>query len=586
MVVSNAIVSCLSLTCIILFERHSDANQSLDQPIDTTKMVKFGLRKLLKVNSSDGDANNDQVSSEVTNDADHVDEKPTVATTDDTVELEERNELFGARKETRGDNDEQNISNDNADNDDKQDDEEEEDLDQMLADLEIPDFEMSDSNFDRDDDDDEQVAEVASAEEEIGVDYEDRLKREEVFSKRYRPSKSESKELEILSDRLRFSPSNFRLTSCQNTLHELLFGKHSIVLKRGPLSFMNQDCELYLLTDGFIVAYKNVNDYNPLESKYETCQLWSTVECVEVANFGTLTIRMKTGESFQMCCSSEGEDLKTWFRAIEHVVILSIIHGSKDSTITETFGWQYQIIRKPAFSAAVMGDMNQMGNPRDINELDYYNQSSPLHYAVQHEPCNVVIVDALLRAGADPNLADGDGHSAMYYAERNKLCDIEKILKAFGGNKSKLAEMELRGELFAGVEDANKRLERRREIEQAVKENKAAEAAAKAQAAQTLMSENMAAMRERGEKIEAMDNKAQQLNQEAKEYGKLASQLRNQTMKNKKWYQFWSLAGTSKKWHHNRIYRSIFWTNSSLRRQPTHYNVKCRRWSSIENVEI
>mmetsp|Transcript_2692 Transcript_2692/g.6408 ORF Transcript_2692/g.6408 Transcript_2692/m.6408 type:complete len:501 (-) Transcript_2692:184-1686(-) len=500
-------------------------------------MKKFGLGNLLKANQRDGETN--EASSEVTNDAD-VDEKGETVITDDIEEdSEERKELFdGARKEMRSDNDERNSLNDNNGDEEEESEEaeeEEEDLMKMLEDLEIPDFEMSDSNFGAD-----AVAEPVedvSTEEEISVDYEEQIRREEVFSKRYRTSKVEAKELQNLAERLRVSTSNFRLTACQNTMYELLFGNHSIVLKRGPISFQNQECELYLLTDGFIAAYKNVNDYNPLESKYETCQFWSEVEFVEVANFGTLKIQMKHGESFQICCSSEGEDLPTWLGAIERVIILNTIHGSKDSTITDVFGWQYQIIHKPAYTAAVMADMKLMGNPRNINGLDDYNQSSPLHYAVQREPCSADIVDALLRGGADPNLPDGDGHSAMYYAERNSLSEIEGILKQYGGSKSKLAEMELRGELFGGVEDANVRLERRREIEQAVKENKAAEAQTKAQATQNIMSQNMNAMIERGEKIQAMDNKAQQLNDEAKAYSKMASQLSNQA-KNRKWYQF------------------------------------------------
>ena len=203
----------------------------------------------------------------------------------------------------------------------------------MLEDLEIPDFEMSDSNLD-----DAAVVEEASS-EESSIDYGKRLEREEVFSKRYRPSKSESKELEGLAERLRTSPSSIRLTTCQNTLFELLFGNHSIVLKKGIVNFNNHDCELFLLTDGFIAAYQNVNDYNPLESKYETCQLWSAIDFVEVANFGTLKIQTKSNESFQICCSSDGEDLKTWFEAIEHVAILSTIHSSDDSKM-EAFGWQ------------------------------------------------------------------------------------------------------------------------------------------------------------------------------------------------------------------------------------------------------
>ena len=506
-------------------------------------MAKFALRKLLNLKKSNGDNNDndndekDIASSEYntkdTTDDHEIPPGSEANVPNDDIESEERNELFGAHK-TKGIG--ENEPSSTKDEDDDDDGEGEEDLHKMLQDLEILDFDMSDSDFDQVDVDSGET--ITPIEDGSSIDYEKRLEREEVFSKRYRPSKSEYKELQGLAERLRVSPSSIRITACQHSINEILFGKHSIVLKKGPVSFNNQDCELLLLTDGFIAAYKNVNDYNPLESKYETCQLWSAISFVEVANFGTLKIQMKSGEEFQICCSSEGEDLKTWFRAIEEVAILWTIHGSKDKRITDVFGWQYQIIRKPAYTAAITADMKLMGNPRNLNGLDDYNQSSALHYAIQHEPCNADIVDALLRGGADPNLPDGEGHSAMYYAERNKLSDMEDILKRFGGKKSKLAEMELKGELFGGVEEAKRKTERRREIEQAVKDNKATEAAAKAQSAQSLMSENMSAMIERGERIKAMDNKTQQLNDEAKEYGNLASQLRNQA-KNQKWYQFY-----------------------------------------------
>lgn len=493
-------------------------------------MVKFGLRKLLKPTQKDGD--NDVASTEITNDT-IDDEKPETTETNvpnDTIEMNERNELFGGHKE------DENVNNNDEQESIEDSEHKEDDLHKMLEDMEIPDFNMSGSiGFEEDEDEVDAVAETVS--EEGSIDHEVQIKREEVFSKRYHPSKSERKELEVLAERLRVSASSIRLTACQNTLHELIFGNHSIVLKKGPVSFANQDCELTLLTDGFIAVYQNVNIYNPLESRYDTCQLWSDVAFVEVANFGTLNIQMQSGESFKIFATSDGEDMKSWLEAIEHVVVLYNIHSPNTSAITDVFGWQYQIIRKPAFSAAVMTDMELMGNPKNLNELDNYNQSSPLHYAIQQEPCSADIVDALVRAGADPNLADGEGRSAMYYAQRNGMSEIEDILKTGGGKKSKLAEIEMRGELFGGVDEAERKTERRREIEQAVKDNKAAEAAAKAQSAMSQMSENMSAMLERGEKINAMDNKARQLNEEAREYGKLASQLKNQA-KNKKWYQF------------------------------------------------
>jgi len=535
-------------------------------------MVKLSLKKFKSFRK---DAGND-VSSLGTTSVEEVDENPTTGETmasNDSIEVEERQELFSKAAENNESisekvieeekkseedveeemksekddeeepksekDDEEELKSEKGDEEElksgKGDEDEEEDLHDMLENMEIPDFDMSDSDEAEEEEVEEEVDDPETSSEEGSVDYADRMKREEVFSKRYRPSKSENRELEELAKRLRVSSSSVRLTTCQSNLHELIFGKHSIVLKKGPVNFNNTACELLLLTDGFIAAYQKVSAFS-LGSLYDTCQLWSDVQYVEVANFGTLKIKMQSGEKFEMCSTSDGENLKTWFEAIELVLILCTIHGSNASTMTDVLGWQYQRIRKPAFTAAVTQDMKLMGNPRSINQLDDYNQSSPLHYAVQHEACSTDIVDALLRAGADPNLPDGEGRSAMYYAQRNGLSEIEDILRQHGGKGSKLAEIELKGELFAGVEEAEKNTERRREIEQTEKDNKAAEAMAKAESAQSQMSQNMAAMLERGEKISEMDDKAQQLNNEAQMYAKLASQLKDQ-VKNKKWYQ-------------------------------------------------
>ena len=501
-------------------------------------MVKFGLRKLLKPSLRDGadDAASSKISDDDAVDADEKRKTRTTSSTNVDKETDERQQLFGANRESKKDTNESDSAKGGEDA------EGEEDLHKMLEDMEIPDFSLS-MSVDYDDDLDSTETSNQKTNDDNGnigvdtVDYEDRLEREEVFSNRYHPSKSENKELQDVAERLGVSSSSIRLTKCQTTLHELFFGNHSIILKKGPISFNDQDCELFLLSDGFVSVYQNVNIFNPLESRYDTCQFWSDVEFVDVANFGTINIQMRSGDLFEIRCGSGGEDSKSWLKAIEHVAIHNTIHDVNSSTITDIFGWQYKLIRQPAYTAAVNGEIKSMGNPKNLNQLDEYNQSSPLHYAIQYEPCSADIVDALLRVGADPNLSDGEGRSAMYYAQRNNLSDIEKILKEHGGRKSQLAEIELKGELFGGVDQAKRNTTRRREIEQAVKDNKAAEAAAKTQSVQSQMNQNMAAMIERGEKINAMDDKALQLNDEAKNYGKLATQLKNQ-MKNKKWYQF------------------------------------------------
>ena len=171
---------------------------------------------------------------------------------------------------------------------------------------------------------------------------------------------------------------------------------------------------------------------------------------------------------------------------------------------------------------------------------------APLHYAIQQTPINKDIIEALLQSGADPNLPDGEKKSPMYYgtsvcvpadlfvsllkseilifvrfllflcvrivAERNELDEeIIELMKGFGGKKSNLTETEARGELFGGIADANRKTEHRRKVEKVVQENKAAEAARKAESAQSAMGDAMNALVQRGEKINEMGDKANEL---------------------------------------------------------------------------
>lgn len=111
-----------------------------------------------------------------------------------------------------------------------------------------------------------------------------------------------------------------------------------------------------------------------------------------------------------------------------------------------------------------------------------------------------------------------------------------KLLEQNGGTASKLAEVEARGELFASAEEANRKTEHRREVEKLVKDQQVAEANAKAQSVQNKMNQNMAALKERGEKIEQMGETAQEMQNEAKNYADMAALLKEK-VKKKKWYQ-------------------------------------------------
>lgn len=414
----------------------------------------------------------------------------------------------------------------------------EDDAHKLLEELEIHDFDLSDQ-----DEETENMDSAGSIEWET-INWQTRMQRDEIFSKRYKPSKSEYKELQAIASELSVQSRASLMGMIQvgmgsqvsQDLESLLFGGHSVVVKRGPLTWNDTDCELVLLTDGFILKFRNSNRLNPLAKRYETCRVWTEVEFCCLENNDVVVIQLLTGDRLEIRTIPDGDDARQWLEALERVMIENVIHHPNQSENTEIVGWQYILIRKPGFSAAVSGDTSLMGNPQNINELDTHNQFAPLHYALQQEGCDVNVVEALLDAGADPNIEDGEGRSPMYYAAKNQLDSIKALLVNRGGSASKLTEIEQRGELFGRFEQSVLNTERRREKEKLIEERKAAEAAEKAKSVQDQMSKNMAALAERGEKIEQLDTKTQDLEAEAKDFGEMAAALKDK-MKKKKWYQ-------------------------------------------------
>ena len=328
-------------------------------------------------------------------------------------------------------------------------DDEEDDLDAMLNNLEIPDFTMSMLDMDDLPPQEQQLNEQGKKSGESKkpwdtVDWEERISREEIFSKRYRPKLGEARELQVMAEMLGLSKStdlfkrvtvsmgmNFKMTE---NIHSLFFGQHSILLSILPVRWKGNNCELVLLTDGFVLRYPNFNSYNPLEKRYETCQLWDSVNyCERSSSPLAVTIQIDDDSSTRYELETVEDDkdegggpnLDTVLKHLERVITQHDLHDSnnnKSSDRTNVLGWQYLRVRKPAFTAAVANDpkllssrKNDAAISRYINQVDVYNRYAPLHYAVLQEKCNPEVIKALLRAGADPNLLDGDERSAMYH---------------------------------------------------------------------------------------------------------------------------------------------------------------------------
>jgi dihydroxyacetone kinase len=121
----------------------------------------------------------------------------------------------------------------------------------------------------------------------------------------------------------------------------------------------------------------------------------------------------------------------------------------------------------------------------------------------------------------------------MYYALRDEVSsDITDLLEKHGASKKKKnKEWKLTEELFGKVLATESKVAKKKEKDEQQK----------AVAAQVQMSENMRLLNERGQKIEELDDKARNLNQNAKNYGDMAKLLKEKTKrgaKGSKWLPF------------------------------------------------
>lgn len=105
-----------------------------------------------------------------------------------------------------------------------------------------------------------------------------------------------------------------------------------------------------------------------------------------------------------------------------------------------------------------------------------------------------------------------------------------QLLEEFGATKSAKAEEEKKGELFGKVAETEIYREQKRASEAAAKK-----AQEEAEAAQNQMANNINAMQKRGEMIEELGDKANDLEAGAQDYADMATQLKEKLKKKSKW---------------------------------------------------
>jgi hypothetical protein len=384
-----------------------------------------------------------------------------------------------------------------------------------------------------------------------------RLRREEVYSHRYRPSQAECTELLELEQSLGIARriSLFGITfsgeSSDGDSPRALWDQlvhpddskkqqHSILLKRGPCLWREgtQDdiskpldeveCELVLLTHGLVVA--TVLNNGKSAGRDVTCRfsraiLWSHVQYVQPVPLADETtawqvfFKNSSEEVWTFVCGTPKQQYN-WLRAMERVIVHHHMHAGLSSAL----GWQYRYVHKPAFSMAVT-DRVDANRPQasTLSKLDKYNGYAPLHYAVRCE--NAKAVRCLLKIGADPNQPDKEeNRTPIDYAVRDRAPQaIVDMLQAKGGIVRE--DVDERGALFGQVAATEEKLQNQR----AEKKEQELEQKKKAEAAQQQMHDNLLLMQRRGEQINEMGSKVTELNEGAKNYGSMAKQLKEKS---------------------------------------------------------
>ena len=250
-------------------------------------------------------------------------------------------------------------------------------------------------------------------------------------------------------------------------------------------------------------------------------------------------IKTESDEFYFECATKLHKE--AWLEALERVLVKT--RSRARSTKARERGWQHALVQTSLHSAGVTGldDLCCDEWSDEKNKLDTYNRLSPLHYATMNNFMH--IMDYLLSHGADPEVQDEDERTPMYYAQREGLTGAQVLLLDYGAKRSHLCDVEERGELFKGAAQvaeakaakSNSSLNGAHEnrtghVDEDLKSHQ--QAATKAHGA---MNDAMNELRIRGDKINNLAEKTNELEQNVQTYGELAKQMKARAKK-KKWY--------------------------------------------------
>mmetsp|Transcript_14754 Transcript_14754/g.31269 ORF Transcript_14754/g.31269 Transcript_14754/m.31269 type:complete len:619 (-) Transcript_14754:64-1920(-) len=231
---------------------------------------------------------------------------------------------------------------------------------------------------------------------------------------------------------------------------------------------------------------------------------------------------------------SKPEARLAWVDAFRTCYVKSIqlraSSGSKEAKkIRGQVGWQHGIIRASIFSLVVSNELDQLeelvADPYadiDIDDQDEEHGYTALHYAVALG--NMSCANLLLQHGAEVNIKDKDQKTPLDLAALSENRDMSRLLERHGAQKHS-SEV-----LFKSAVAEQNELKSRSPRPRGGKTMEMAKGATGA------IFDAMSALRERGERIEHLDNKAAQLNSDAANYADMAKQMKEKNKQKAKYF--------------------------------------------------
>ena len=301
-----------------------------------------------------------------------------------------------------------------------------------------------------------------------------------------------------------------------------------VVVDADPISTkpMYQSMQLYLMTHGFALASCSPpsTDGTLVVTLLQVVE-WTQIHHVSpLLTMSSIQIHLRQPANASMMLQLPMAHLQPWLDAFQMVLVQNTLHSSRPHS---DLGWQYALVHVSWFTLAVCGyeDEHMVRNRDLLNHLDSYNHYAPLHYAIRR--ANTGIVKALLDAGADPNLPNGDGHQtpmSMAYDVDDE--EIVQLLLEYGAKKESRKD---KTELFGRVTATQDAMKEKKEAKAREEERAAEVERIKTERVQAQMAENIRLMQERGEQINEMGDKASAMHEGASEFNSLAKQLKEKS---------------------------------------------------------